>query len=115
MVEDLEGVEVIMEDVVVAGDETTRDERLQKFPDTESKQGLKLNKEKCKTRQTQVPYVGHLLTSEGLKIDPQKVKSVQEMPAPQKQRRYETSSWICTIPDSVPAQFVHRGCSAERV
>ena len=28
----------------------------------------------------QVPYVGHLLTSEGLKIDPQKVRAVQEMP-----------------------------------
>ena len=40
MVEDLEVVEVIMDDVVVAGDETTRDERLQKSPDTASKQGL---------------------------------------------------------------------------
>ena len=83
MNEDLEGVEVIMDDFVVAGDETAHDERLQKFPDTASKQSLKLNKEKCKIRQTQVPYVGHLLTSEGLKIDPQKVKAVQEMPAPQ--------------------------------
>ena len=115
MVEDLEGVEVIMDEVVVAGDETTHDERLQKFLDTASKQGLKLNKEKCKIRQTQVPYVGHFLTSEGLKIDPQKVKAVQEMPAPAKQRRCETPSWICTIPESVPAQFVHGGCSAERV
>ena len=83
MNEDLEGVEVIMDDFVVAGDETAHDERLQKFPDTVSKQSLKLNKEKCKIRQTQVPYVGHLLTSEGLKIDPQKVKAVQEMPGPQ--------------------------------
>ena len=83
MNEDLEGVEVIMDDFVVAGDEKAHDERLQKFPDTASKQSLKLNKEKCKIRQTQVPYVGHLLTSEGLKIDPQKVKAVQEMPAPQ--------------------------------
>ena len=80
MVEDLEGVKVIMDDVVVVGDETTHDERLQKFLDRASKQGLKLNKEKCKIRQTQVPYVGHLLTSEGLKIDPQKVMAVQEMP-----------------------------------
>ena len=83
MNEDLEGVEVIMDDFVVAGDETAHDERLQKFPDTASKQSLKLNKEKCKICQTQVPYVGHLLTSEGLQIDPQKVKAVQEMPAPQ--------------------------------
>ena len=77
MVEDLEGVEVIMDDVVVAGDETTHDERLQKFLDRASKQGLKLNKEKCKIRQTQVPYVGHLLTSEGLKIDSQKMESLR--------------------------------------
>ena len=81
--EDLEAVEVIMDDAVVAGDETTHDERLQKFLDRAAMQGLKLNKEKCKIRQTQVPHVGHLLTSEGLKIDPQKVKAVQEMPAPQ--------------------------------
>lgn len=33
MVEDLKGVEVIMDDVVMAGDETTDDERLQKFLD----------------------------------------------------------------------------------
>ena len=76
-------MEIIKDDVVVAGDETTHDERLQKFLDRASKEGLRLNKEKCKIRHTQVPYVGHLLTSEGLKIDPQKVKALQGMPAPQ--------------------------------
>ena len=40
----------------------------------------RFNKEKCKIRQTQVLYVKHLLTSEGLKIHPRKVKAVQEMP-----------------------------------
>ena len=29
-----------------------------------------------------MPYVGHLLTAEGLKIDPQKVKAIHEMPEP---------------------------------
>lgn len=32
--------------------------------------------------QKEVPYVGHLLTAEGLKIDPQKVKAIDEMPEP---------------------------------
>ena len=82
MVEDLDGVEVIMDDVIVAGDETTHDERLQKFLERASKKGLKLNKEKCKIRQKEVPYVGHLVTAEGLKIDPQKVKAIDEMPEP---------------------------------
>lgn len=33
-VEDLDGVEVIMDDVIIGGDETTHDERLQKFLET---------------------------------------------------------------------------------
>ena len=50
---------------------TVDDERLKKFLERASKNGLKLNKEKCKIRQREVPYVGHLLAAEGLKIDPQ--------------------------------------------
>ena len=87
MVEDLDGVEVIMDDVIIAGDDTTHDERLCKFLERASKQGLKLNKEKCKIRQTEVPYVGHLLTAEGLKINPQKVKAIHEMSEPQNVKR----------------------------
>ena len=54
MVEDLDGVEVIMDDVIIAGDETTHDERLMKFLERASKKGLKLSKEKCKIRQREV-------------------------------------------------------------
>ena len=61
---------------------TVDDERLMKFLERASKKGLKLNKEKCKIRQREVPYVGHLLTAEGLRIDPQKVKAIHEMPEP---------------------------------
>ena len=31
---------------------------------------------------TQVPYIGHLLTREGLRVDPKKVEAIEEMPAP---------------------------------
>ena len=31
---------------------------------------------------TEVPYIGHLLTSEGIKPDPKKVEAVQKMPQP---------------------------------
>ena len=82
MVEDLDGVEFIMDEVIIAGDETTHDERLMEFLERASIKRLKLNEEKCKIRQREVPYVGHLLTAEGLKIDPQKVKAIHEMPEP---------------------------------
>lgn len=29
-----------------------------------------------------MPYIGHLLTSEGLKVDPEKVQAINEMPRP---------------------------------
>ena len=47
-----------------------------------TKKGLKLNREKWKIRPREVPYVGHLLAAEGLKIHPQKVKAIHEMPEP---------------------------------
>ena len=31
---------------------------------------------------TQVPYIGHLLTREGLRVDPKKVEAIEKMPAP---------------------------------
>ena len=91
MVEDLNGVEVIMDDVIIAGDDATHDERLMKFLERASKKGLKLNKKKCKICQREVPYVGHLLTAEGLKIDPQKVKAIHEMPEP---KTKEDVKWL---------------------
>ena len=42
----------------------------------------KLNKDKTKLRLEQVPYIGNLLTSQGLKPDPDKVKAILKMPKP---------------------------------
>lgn len=42
----------------------------------------KLNKNKMKFRLDQVHYIGYLLTSKGLKPDPDKVKAILEMPNP---------------------------------
>lgn len=45
-------------------------------------QGLVLNKDKLKLREKEVRFVGHLITADGLKPDPEKVKAVNEMPNP---------------------------------
>ena len=44
--------------------------------------GAKFNKEKMKLRQDSVRYMGHLLTADGLKAGPEKVKAVLNMPKP---------------------------------
>ena len=43
---------------------------------------LRLNVNKCLIRQPSVPYVGHLITADGLKPDPAKVEAVQGMSSP---------------------------------
>ncbi|KAL9965900.1 hypothetical protein ACROYT_G029758 [Oculina patagonica] len=88
-VEDLEGVEVIADDFLIAGFGATdaevnasleKNERafLQKCREW----NLKLNKTKLKRAQTEVRLMGHLLTPEGLKADPSKVEAILDMPPP---------------------------------
>ena len=43
---------------------------------------LKLNKDKLKLKLKEVTFKGHLITNEGLKMDPEKVRAVLDMPKP---------------------------------
>ena len=47
------------------------------------KKNLKLNKEKLKLRQSSVPYIGHTITADRLKIDETKVEAIRKMPRPE--------------------------------
>ena len=43
---------------------------------------LRLNADKLKLKMTQVPYIGHLLTREGLRVDQKEVEAIEKMLAP---------------------------------
>jgi len=45
--------------------------------------GLKLSPEKCKFFQTSVRYLGHIVSSDGVKTDPEKVQALKTWPRPQ--------------------------------
>ena len=44
--------------------------------------GLKLKPEKCSFFQEQVPYLGHIVSRDGIKPDPEKVQKVSTWPVP---------------------------------
>ena len=44
--------------------------------------GIALNKDKRKLRRQEVAFMGHLFTTNGLKIDPDKARAIQEMTPP---------------------------------
>jgi hypothetical protein len=78
MFSDIEGVEVIVDDLVVWGEDVTKhDERLRMVLERCRDKNLKLNPEKCRFRVPEVSYVGHVLSSDGLKPDPRKIEVIK--------------------------------------
>ena len=70
------------DDILIYGnDRATHDENVRKFLKRVSECKLKLNKKKCRFHMTELPYIGHILTSEGVKPDPKKVCAIKDMEA----------------------------------
>ena len=89
VLEGLPGVEVIADDILVYGCGDTqeeavkdRDKKLIGLLKRAQKVNLKLNPKKLKLKMSAVSYMGHFLTADGLKPDPEKVKAVLKMERP---------------------------------
>ena len=89
LIEDLEGIKVIADDFLITGFSETDAEvtaSLEKnkraFLQKCRQWNLKLNKTKLKQAQTEVRFMGHLLTPKGMKADLSKVEAILEMPPP---------------------------------
>ena len=88
-VEGLGEVYAIADDILVAGaGDNTKDAvadhdlKIKKLSRRCQERNIKLNKQKVVFKQTEVPYIGHLLTSEGVKADPSKVEAVIRIEKP---------------------------------
>ena len=86
---DLRGVEVLRDDMLVMGygdtqeeAERNHDENLKGLLDRAQEVNLKLNSKKMNLRRTEVKFMGHLISRDGLKPDPEKIAVVQHMPKP---------------------------------
>ena len=89
MIEGLEGVEVVADDFLIVGYGNTmekarqnHDENLHAFLSRCEQRNVHLNSEKVQLRKTEVPFIGHIPSDQGLKIDPKKVKAIEEMDLP---------------------------------
>ncbi|KAK3107438.1 hypothetical protein FSP39_014641 [Pinctada imbricata] len=83
MVEDIPGAEAIIDDILIWGStKQEHDERLKRVLDKAREYNLKLSPDKCKLRRDSIKYVGHILSSEGVKPDPEKIRAVQSMEKP---------------------------------
>jgi hypothetical protein len=82
--EGLPGVKCIADDVLIYGtSEADHDRNLANLLCRCQYKGIKLNSQKVEYKCKEVPFHGHLLTTEGLKPDPEKVRAIREMPRPE--------------------------------
>ena len=80
----IKGVKVIVDDLLIWGEnQQQHDERLRQVLERARQKNLKLNKEKSQIALDEISYIGHVLSKEGLKPDPQKVRAITEMNRPQ--------------------------------
>ena len=89
LIEGLNGTEVVADDFTVAGfgdtlEEAVRDhnKNLVAFLQRCTERGVKLAVEKLQLCSEEVPLIGHYAANSGLKVHPEKVRAVLEMPRP---------------------------------
>ena len=79
----LQGVKVIYDDILIFGStEEEHNSRLLKVLQRARKSNVKFNKAKCKFKLSEVTYLGHVISADGIKADPDKVVDIVNMPAP---------------------------------
>jgi hypothetical protein len=88
-IDDLEGVKTVADDILVIGNSdslaeaiTDHDAKMKQLLDRCRERGVKLNGTKFLLKQTSVPYIGHVLTSAGVKPDPAKIEAIIKMERP---------------------------------
>ena len=90
--EDVEGVKAIVDDLLIwRKDDDEHDARLKQVLNGAREVNLKFNAKNCRIRQEEVPYVGHVLSKEGLRPDPEKIRAVLEMQPPQNAKELKSS------------------------
>ena len=78
---------VYLDDIVIYSfDLNTHIEKLQKVFDRLRYFNLKLQPDKCEFLRREVNYLGHIITDEGVKPNPEKVKAVRDFPIPRTQK-----------------------------
>ena len=74
---------IIVDDIIVYGKNLEEhDLHLEKVMQRLQEINLKLNMKKCEFRVKSISFVGNVFTSDGLQVDPEKVKAIRDMPTP---------------------------------
>ena len=89
---------VYLDDIIVLG-ETKQQHmtNLRRVTDRLTAAGLRLNHDKCEIAKTSIVYLGHVITPEGIKTDPDKIKAIKHIAPPRSKKEVRSllgsASW----------------------
>ena len=87
----LDGCTNVQDDILVWGStKEQHDTRLNAVMERIQKAGLKLNEKKCLFGSTEVVFLGHLFSHEGVKPDPSKIDAIRDMPTPKSKKELQS-------------------------
>lgn len=90
-IEGLEGVRAVADDIVVSGrTQEEHDNNLRALLTRARERNVRFNLPKSHFSLSSIPWFGNLLTNEGLKPDPEKIKAIENMPTPQNHEELAT-------------------------
>ena len=96
ILENIEGCEVIADDILIWGqDKEEHNRRLCAVLERIRQANMKLNRDKCKIGLSEVAYVGHTFGPDGLKPSSEKLRAIMEIPEPQ--NRTELQRFMGTV------------------
>ena len=79
---------VYLDDIIIFGNSLEQhNERLTSVLRTLEKNNLKVQPDKCEFLRTEVKYLGHIISNEGVKPNPDKIETIQNFPIPRTDRK----------------------------
>jgi len=80
---DIENVHIVFDDLIVAAsNDNEHDKVLRRLLERARKLNVKFSKRKLQLKVSQVKYLGHIISSDGVRADPDKVKAIVGMRVP---------------------------------
>ena len=83
VLEDLPGVLCTMDDIIIFGESSEEyDARVRAVFRRLEDNGVTLNFEKCEFAKSSITYIGHVVSADGIRADPSKVRAIKQMQQP---------------------------------
>lgn len=83
----ISGLKIYIDDLIIyAKTKAEHDKILEAVLNRALEKGVRFNKTKCTFGVNAIKYIGHIISSEGIKIDDTKVEAIQKIPTPQNQK-----------------------------